>query len=81
MGAGVEDETNRAIAPSWREARAGDSEAGRSPHGGRLVAKVVAPEREQRITRVAAGGGGHRKLHDLTAAVEEPCPEDREIGM
>ena len=45
------------------------------------MAKVVAPEREQRITRVAAGGGGHRKFHDLTAGVEEPCPEDREIGI
>ena len=49
----VEDKTKRAAAPSWREARAGDSEVDRSPHGGRRVAKVVAPEREQRITRVA----------------------------
>ena len=64
--AGVEDETYPAVAPSWHEAWAGDSEASLSPHGGHHVAKV-ATEREQRITRVAASSGGHRKFDNLMA--------------
>ena len=36
---GVENRTNWAGAPSWCEARGGDSEASRSPHDGRRVTK------------------------------------------
>ena len=64
----VEDGTNWAGAPSWCEARGGDSEVSRSSHDGRRVTKSVAPVRGQRIRRVAVGGGAHRKFHNLKAA-------------
>ena len=65
---GVEDGTNWAGAPSWCEARGGNSEAGRSSYDGRRVTKGVAPVRRQRIRSVAAGGGAHRKFHNLKVA-------------
>ena len=75
MRVGVEDGTNWAGAPSWCEARGGDSEVSRSSHDGRRVTKSGAPVRGQRIRRVAVGGGAHRKFHNLKAGGDRVVPK------
>ena len=72
---GVDNRTNWADAPSWCEARGGDLEASRSPYDGRRVTKGVAAVRGQRIRRVAAGGGAHRKFHNLKAGGDRVVPK------
>ena len=66
--AGVEVAKKSVAALAWREGWGSDPDRVGSVATGRRVAKGTAPGHGQRTTPEAAGGGGHRKFHNLKAA-------------